>query len=66
MSLWEVKRSHGHVWLLYRGVVIWKLSSDGTHSHLFQTAPRTTELLIEADRDIPVSNHDTNVIDKPR
>ena len=47
MNLFQVRHDYGHVWLLYRGVVIWKLSRDRRSSYLMQVAPRTTELLSE-------------------
>ena len=50
MSHFEIRREHGHLWLFWRGVVIWSLSRDGSYSHLHQVAPSTCERLPEAPR----------------
>ena len=47
MSPFEVKHIRGHMFLLWRGVLIWKLAKDGRSSYLFQTAPYTAERLDE-------------------
>ncbi len=48
MNHFEVRTDYGHVWLLWRGVVIWRLARDKGSSYLFQTCPSTAEHMSEA------------------